>query len=318
MSNLALFNAGDVPDFVRNAAPSALTASLAGGGNAGKRVSIKGGVFRLFDGGKEVGASPDRHLDVVIVAAAPKIWRTFYAEQYQEGVTSAPTCWSENGDAPNADVKAPQHTTCQGCPQNSKGSGNGDSRACRFGQSVAVVLANNIRGDVLKMHFPATSVFGRDEGGIRGLQAYARFLGAHKAGADQVVTRMAFDLSSTAPKVGFAAQRWLTADEYATVLEQGRSDAAVQAITFSVFAHDNSGEIPGEPPVAPAVAPAPVAKAPKAVFAAAPAPAPAPKVEVAEVAAADPFVRPAASAGAPKVAARTSLADLASKWATDD
>ena len=83
MSNIALFSGGNLPAFAQNRELSETAKSLAGGaGGSGKRISIKGGVFRLLSGGKEVAQIEDRHLDVVIVKAAPKVSRVFYAKQY--------------------------------------------------------------------------------------------------------------------------------------------------------------------------------------------------------------------------------------------
>ena len=80
MSNVALFNPSQVPAHVKARGElSAIAKALAGGGGAagGKRVSIKGGVFRLISGGKEVAAIEERYLDVVVVNAAPNVSRVF-------------------------------------------------------------------------------------------------------------------------------------------------------------------------------------------------------------------------------------------------
>ena len=78
MGELANFNPNQTPAFARKGELSALAKSLTGGagGGGGKRISIKGGVFRLMADGKEITSIDDRHLDVVIVNAAPKISRT--------------------------------------------------------------------------------------------------------------------------------------------------------------------------------------------------------------------------------------------------
>jgi hypothetical protein len=60
------------------------TLAVAGGINTGsKRISIKGGVFRKYAGGKEVGTIEDRHMNVIIVKMAHTANRMFYAQQYQ-------------------------------------------------------------------------------------------------------------------------------------------------------------------------------------------------------------------------------------------
>ena len=42
--------------------------------------------------GKEVAKNEDRAMNVVIVAASPKVSRTFYAKTYTEGEVTAPDC----------------------------------------------------------------------------------------------------------------------------------------------------------------------------------------------------------------------------------
>jgi len=235
MSELTTFNPSKLPAFAKSAELSSLAKSLAGGvGSSTKRISTKGGVFRLVAGGKEVASIEDRHLDVVIVQAAPKISRTFYAGTYEEGATSAPTCWSADGDKPDASIDEAQSDSCATCPQNAKGSGQGDSRACRFSQRLAVVLANDMDGDVMQLTLAATSIFGKEDGDKRPLQAYARYLAAQSINPETLVTRLRFDTKAAVPKLFFQPQRWLTDDEYEVCAKKGQSTEAKQAITMSV------------------------------------------------------------------------------------
>jgi len=235
MSELTTFNPSKLPAFAKSAELSSLAKSLAGGvGSSTKRISTKGGVFRLVAGGKEVASIEDRHLDVVIVQAAPKISRTFYAGTYEEGATSAPNCWSADGDKPDASIDEPQADSCVNCPQNAKGSGQGDSRACRFSQRLAVVLANDMDGDVMQLTLAATSIFGKEDGDKRPLQAYARYLAAQSINPETLVTRLRFDTKAAVPKLFFQPMRWLTDDEYAVCAKKGQSTEAKQAITMSV------------------------------------------------------------------------------------
>jgi hypothetical protein len=218
MSNVALFNPSPVPAFARKAEMSDIAKALAGGGAgaSGKRVSIKGGVFRLISAGKEIAAVDERFLDVVIVKAAPKVARVFYAAKYDKDATAtAPDCQSNDGDTPDPKSKNKQSDTCASCDQNVAGSGNGNTRACRYQQRLAVTLANNIEGDVMQLSLPATSIFGKEDGDNRPLQAYARWLVAQGVDPSTVVTRMKFDTASESPKLFFKAMRWLTDDEFA-------------------------------------------------------------------------------------------------------
>ena len=275
MGSVALFDPSQTPAFAKNrGALSHIAKALTGGnvGGGGKRISIKGGVFRLIDGGKEIAAVEERYLDVVVVNAAPEIGRVFYAKSYDANAAAAPDCWSADGKTPSADANEPQHTQCEGCPQNIAGSGQGNSRACRYQQRLAVVLANDIEGNVVQLTLPATSIFGKDDGENRPLQAYARWLVAQDIDPAMVTTRLKFDTKSQSPKLFFKTMRWLTDDEYEIAQKQGKTDTAVKAITMTVAKMDNVAApiaVPGsKPKAAPKAAeedeappPAPKAKA---------------------------------------------------------
>lgn len=345
MSNIALFGGDNLPAFAKKAELSDMAKALAGGGgNTGKRISIKGGVFRLMSSGKEVAAIDERYMDVVIAKAAPKVFRIYHAAAYDGETASAPDCWSSDGDMPDKAVKNAQGDTCATCPQNIAGSGKGESRACRYQQRLAVVLADDMDGDVLQLPLPATSVFGKEDGEKRPLQAYARWLIAQNVNPDMVVTRMRFDTTAESPKLTFKAMRWLTEDEYATVTEQGNTDDAVKAVTLSVGQMDGAKPklaLEGEAPKAkakPAATPAPTddedeepAPKPKAKAKPAPvaddeddeAPAPAPKAKAKAKSApvaddedeiAAPTVRKSAAKDQPAPTGKKSLADVVGEW----
>lgn len=257
MSNVTLFNPSQVPAFARNNELSetakALTGSISGGI---KRISIKGGVFRLVASGKELAAIDERYLDVVIVKAAPKVSRIFYAGPYDADNPAPPDCWSNDGERPDPTAQNKQAPTCVNCPQNQAGSGNGNSRACRYQQRLAVVLENNPTGDVLQLTLPATSIFGKEEGDKRPLQAYARYLALQNPpiNPEQIVTRMRFDTKSESPKLIFQPMRWLTEDEYTVVAQQAATDDAKRAVIMTVAQADGLSKspalaLPGKPPV---------------------------------------------------------------------
>lgn len=304
---------------------SAITKALVGGsGFSGKRISIKGGVFRLISDGKEVAAIDERFLDVVITRAAEHIGRTYYAAAYDEDKPAAPDCWSADGVKPDTKVKNLQSPQCSTCAQNVKGSGTEDARACRYSQRVAVVLANDMEGDVLQLNLPATSLFGKEEGDNRPLQAYARQLAANNANIEQFITRLKFDIKAPNPKLFFKPMRWLTEEEVEVVKQQGLTDDAMHATTMTVSQID---KVPPQPAkAAPAQqedppAPAPKAKAKEPVADEEP-PAPAPSIgkkrgrPAKEAPAPEPTVR--AAAAAPGLPPRANIADIAAKWETDD
>lgn len=274
MSNLTTFNPAQLPAHLRNTELSDATKALMGN-SSGFRLSIKGNVFRLLSNGKEYAKIPDRSLEIVVVSAAPKVTRTFYMAQYDDGAEpAAPDCTSSDGEVPDKRSLHKQAERCADCPQNAKGSGQGDSRACRFNQALAVVLANDIGGNVLKLQVPAASIFGKGEGSNVPLREYVTQLAQIPVNIDTVVTKISFDLDSAAPKLFWAPARYLTEDEYATAQKQGKSEAARRAVEFTVFEQDASAKKPtiaGEPPKSAQTGPQTPAPAPT------PAPPPEPQ-----------------------------------------
>ncbi len=336
MTALTTLDFNQVPAFAKqkSAVAEALNATLASGI---KRLSIKGGTFRYIAGGQEIGKIEDRHLDIVLVNAAPHISRTLYLKDYdKDAKAEAPDCWSADGIKPDAKAKARQADNCATCPKNMKGSGKGDSRACRFNQRLAVVLANDIGGEVLQLTLPATSIFGEGskEAGAT-LQGYIKSLSARGIDPAALITRAKFDTDKESPALGFTPLGWLDQDQYNTAVMQGKSDAAQRAITMTVAEVDgvdggDAVQLPsGTPPVmVQAPAPAPVEAAKPKARAQAPAPAPATitvDTDVPPPAAVTPAAQPVVAEPVVRKAEETvsasanpKLANLMQQWGVDD
>jgi hypothetical protein len=218
----------------------AITNSLASGtGGSGKRISIKGSVFRMMVEGKEVAVNEERAMNVVVVAAAATNNRQYYKGTYQDGVATAPDCYSTDSRTPAADSKDRQSSSCATCPQNIKGSGQGESRACRYQRRLAVVLEGDLGGEVYQVALPATSIFGAGESGKKlPLQAYADYLKLNNCAVTAVVTEMRFDTSVATPKLTFRAVRPLSPDEYEICVGQGQSADAKRAVELTVSQTD--------------------------------------------------------------------------------
>jgi hypothetical protein len=212
--------------------------NLAGGGGGSNRISLRGGRFREMVGGEQVNVKSDGVLNVVIVNAA-KLSRTFYQGVYDPENPTPPTCWSPDTQAPAAEVPADarQASRCMDCPQNIKGSGQGESRACRFNQRIAIVLEGAL-DTVYQLQLPATSLFGEAKDGKMGMQAYARYLKAHKTPSIAVVTQMYFDENSDTPKLFFKPVRPLEEAELQQVVAIKDSEDAIKAITLTVSQTD--------------------------------------------------------------------------------
>jgi hypothetical protein len=236
MSEMTLFGAGNPlvnSDLFKSLRD--MNKTLSGGvGAAGKRISIKGNKFRLFVDGEQVSVSKEDHLNVVVVNAA-SISRTYYEGTYDPNNTSAPTCWSADTRAPAAEVPAEQKKSarCADCPMNVKGSGQGDSRACRFNQRLAITLEGKPE-EVYQMQLPATSLFGDGKNGKMPMQAYAKFLDAHDTPIIAVMTQMTLDENSETPKLFFKPVRPLTEEELHVAVAAKDSEDAIKAITMTV------------------------------------------------------------------------------------
>ena len=216
------------------------TLAVAGGGNKGsKRISIKGGVFRKYSGGKEIGAIEDRHMNVIIVKMAHKASRMFYDKGYKEGEKVSPACWSADSEKPDAEVKTPVASSCLDCPMSAKGSGdNGVGTKCKLSWRTAVVLPNDPAGDVMQLVLPATSAFGKEDSGRFPFRPYIQHLASHNVSAGRVVTKMAFDTKSPTPKVLFSPVGAVPDSDLEIIARQAKSPAAEAAIKLNVYQTD--------------------------------------------------------------------------------
>lgn len=311
MSNIALLNPNQAPSFVKartELGPLAKALGAGSDGGGGKRVSIKGGVFRLFASGKQIAAVEERFMDIVIVNAAPKVSRVLYLSKWDPENPASPDCWSPDGEKPSPDARDAQATRCADCAQNIAGSGNGNSRACKYQQRLAIVLADDMNGDVLQLSLPATSLFGKAEGEKMGLQAYVRWLAAQNIDPSDVVTRIRFDTDVESPKLLFKGTRWLTEEEHEICQSQGTTEDATKAITMTVAKTDKVEDV---------AAPADELEgtAPKAAKAKAKAKAAKPAVEAdAEDDGAEPEVRKSAPKETAVPKAKAQLADMVDDW----
>ena len=68
MANEVSIFSSKIPAHIQRGKPSALLAAISGS-VGGKRLSIKGGVFRLNVSGKEVASMQERQLNVVMIGA---------------------------------------------------------------------------------------------------------------------------------------------------------------------------------------------------------------------------------------------------------
>jgi len=220
------------------------TMAVAGSGaNQTKRLSIKGGVFRKMVGGKEVGAIEDRHMNIIFVKMAHSASRQCYEGTYEEGKTVSPICWSNDSIKPDSDVEHPCAPTCDVCPNSAKGSNDsGVGTKCKLSWRTAVVLPQDPAGDVLEFVIPAASAFGKEENGRWPFKSYVGMLASNNIAAGRVITKVQFDTKVQYPKVLFSPIGAVDTNDYQTIADQGKSQAAEAAIKLSVYKKKEAGD----------------------------------------------------------------------------
>jgi hypothetical protein len=228
MSEVQVFK-GNLPAHLQHVKLDDFTKAFTNSGGSVKRISLRGRVFRLVDGGKEIAKNTDPHLDVIVVNGSTTVQKTFYKSDYNAEETSTPDCWSSDGERPDAEVEDPQASNCKDCPRAIKGSGGGSKAQCRFSMRVAVVMMNNPGGDIYQLVLPSKSIFGSGDMEHMPFLQYARFVGNSGFNLNMLATRMSFDLDSDVPKLFFSNLEFLDTETYQTAVDQGLSPIAVNA-----------------------------------------------------------------------------------------
>ena len=242
MSNVALFN-NQLPDYLKEVELDDVTKALSGGGSQVKRIALGNNKFVLKVDGTEVSKTNTDKLEVVIVNASKHISRTFYAKAWDPKAEAAPPdCWSNDGEKPDASVKAPQSSACANCPQDINGSGQGTTKACRKNRRIAVALAADLDGDVYQMTLQSKSIFYdmKTPGDLEHMpfNQYAKYVGSQGYNLNSLVTEMRFDGDSTVGKLFFKPVRFLEKDEWEQAKKLGETQAAKSAVTMTIAQAD--------------------------------------------------------------------------------
>jgi hypothetical protein len=286
MSNISIFQQQN--SVATNREVSELSKALAdSGGGTSRRITMSKGVFRRIVNGKEAGKVKDGFLNVIVINALPKVSRQFYATAFDpDAAPTLPDCWSNLGDVPDAKAANPQSTSCANCPQNIEGSGiNGKGRACRFNRRIALLLENDMSGDIYQFNIPAKSLFGKGVGNTHPFESYIKFLPANGESIDRIITQIAFDENETADVLKFTPVRHLTDEEIDVVEAAQATQESKRVIQLTVAQQDGVVKLP------------PAAKAD-------------PEPEVVD----EPVVKRAKKAEVPPAAPKAKLADVVNAW----
>lgn len=277
-----------MPDFLQQAGVSELTKQLAGKAAGVKRIVPKNGIFRLVVGGEEMGKMKGE-LNAVVVNASPHVGRIFYAKAWSpDSEPTAPDCFSNDGRVPDAKAANPQARNCNDCPNNVKGSGQGQSKACRYSRRIAVLLeqdfGTSLEGEVYQMNLASKSLFGDGANDMLTFENYSKHLQSNGKSIDYVVTKIAFNENNDNQSVLFTPSRYINREEYGVITKVASNEQVKAMVLMTPSQADG------------------VSKAPALV-------APAPQEE--------PTKRPSKKADA-EPTTKASLADVVSAWSDQE
>jgi hypothetical protein len=92
----------------------------------------------------------------------------------------------------------------------------------------------------MQLVLPATSCFGKEEGGKYPFRPYVQLLANNNVSAGRVVTRMQFDAKASTPKVVFSPAAAVDASIMEVLQRQGKSAAAETAVKLTVYQNDEA------------------------------------------------------------------------------
>lgn len=238
----------NLPDFLQTAGVSELTKQLAGRTGVA-RIVPKNGIFRKVVGGEEMGKAKGP-LNAIVVNASPHVGRIFYMKSWSpDAEPTAPDCFSNDGRTPDPGSANPQAERCDNCPQNIKGSGQGQSKACRYSRRLALMLEEDfgtaLEGRVYQMNLASKSLFGDSVGSnTHTFENYTKYLANNGKSLDYVVTQIGFNEDNDNQSVLFTPVRYINKAEYASLTTAGKSVDVQKMVVMTPYQADASGRAP--------------------------------------------------------------------------
>ena len=245
MSNITILNE-DLPEFLQTAGVSDLTRQLAGRTGV-KRIVPKNGIFRKTVGGEEMGKVKG-NVNAVIVNASPAVGRIYYAKQWSpDAEPTAPDCFSNDGRAPDAGSANPQAERCDTCQQNVKGSGQGNSKACRYSRRIALVLeedfGTSLEGSVYQMNLASKSLFGDSVGdNTHTFENYSKYLSNNGKSLDYVITQISFNEDNDNQSVLFTPTKYINKTQYAVTSKVASTPEVLKMVVMTPYQADMTGK----------------------------------------------------------------------------
>ena len=241
------------PDFLQSAGMSDLTKQLAGNKTGVKRIVPKNGIFRKVVGGEEMGKLKG-DLNAVIVNASPAVSRIFYSKPWSpDSEPTAPDCFSNDGRTPDAQSVNKQAERCDTCPMNIKGSGQGQSKACRYSRRLAVMLEDDfgtaLEGEVYQINLASKSLFG-ESGSDRAwtFENYVKYLASNGKSIDWFVTQLSFNEDNDNQSLLFSPVRHITREEFAVTSKAAGKEEVKRLVIMTPYQADTARKLEAPAP----------------------------------------------------------------------
>ena len=102
------------------------------------------------------------------------------------------------------------------------------------------MLPQQLDGPVYQLVLPATSSFGTEDSSRWPFRPYVQMLASHNVSAGAVITKMQFDTKAKVPRVLFSPAGAIDQNDMETIRNQGKTQAAENAIRLNVYQSDES------------------------------------------------------------------------------
>jgi len=317
VANITIFKHQTSVSTGRKRELSELTKSMLSRGLTTRRIQTStNGTFKRRVNGEQIGRAIRGEFNAIIVGGLAEASRVYYAKQYDpDGEPTLPDCWSNLGDVTEEGAENPQAKSCATCPQNIKGSGTGDRRACRYQRRIAILLEGDNTGEVYQFNVPSKSLFGKGVGNDHPFESYMRFLAANQYSVEHVITNIRYNENADGMELIFSPAREITDEEAELVATAVADPETLRVCMLTVAAASKVTKQP-EPEAAPLKGALKTKKEVK------PKPSFVDEDEDEEVAVKEPPVRVRTKVAEPEVAVSGSkeekLAAALSAWVDDD
>ena len=170
---------------------------------------------------------------VVVIGAAKNMHRQYYDAPFDGNNIKFPICFSSDSTKPDVKASVPQAKFCMACTKNIKGSGEGNTKACRIHQKIAISEYDNLKGPVHQFVITSASLFSKSESyeGMGFLQ-YVKKLIYQGQSISSVVTKLTKTDEGIYSRVSFKPVAYLNRQELDYLRQRSNSEEVDDCLSF--------------------------------------------------------------------------------------